>query len=101
MVSIIKKEIASSDLVSITGSAFCNGTMDELLNYAIKCSKIIIQGESTCVYPEILFKKGVDLITTTIKPNNLLKIALKDFQTFHYLLEEGLPLIHLTPKSLC
>jgi len=95
-----KEKIQNTDLVSITGSAFCNGTMDELLYYSKNCKKIIIQGQSASIYPEILFKNGVSLISTTIKPTNLLQVALNNFVEFKYLLEGNLPWIHITPKKI-
>lgn len=95
-----KERIESSDLVSITGSAFCNGTMDELLDYSKDCKKIIIQGESVSIYPEALFRKRVSLISTSIKPTNLLQIAYSGLSRLQSLLEkkQGLPQIYITPK---
>ncbi len=93
-----KRRIESSDLVSITSSAFCNGTMEKLLGYSKHCKKIIIQGASATIYPKILFEKGVSLISMTLKPLNLLQIAIKNPEMFKFLLENGLPVIHISQK---
>lgn len=93
-----KKKLGDAELVSITGSAFCNGTMDGLLKFSKNCERIIIQGQSAFIYPEVLFEKNVSLICTTIKPRNLLEIALENFSNFCRLLEGNLPKIYIMPK---
>jgi uncharacterized protein (DUF4213/DUF364 family) len=94
-----RERLARADLVSITGSAFCTGTMDALLKNARTCKTIILQGQSAAVFPEVLFEKGVSLVSTTIKPANLLELAMNDPQQFKALLEGGLPIIYAEPLS--
>jgi len=90
---------AKADLVSITGSALCNGTLDGLLKKSSDCKKIILQGQSAAIYPVILFDKGISVVATTIKPQDMLSIAMKDYPKFKSLLEGGLPWIFLTPRT--
>ncbi len=93
-----KKMIQASELVSITGSALCNGTMETLLDYAKNCKKAIIQGGSAAIYPEPFFRRGVSLISTRIKPPYLMECARTDPERFKYLLEGKLPRIYITKK---
>jgi hypothetical protein len=92
------ERIGSSDLVSITGSALCNGTMDELLSFANNCKYTIVQGQSAAIFPEVLFERGVSLVATALKPNNLLQIANNDPSLCHKLLEGALPYTFLYPR---
>lgn len=94
-----RERLARADLVSITGSAFCTGTMDALLEDSRHCQTVILQGQSAAVFPEVLFEKGVSLVSTTIKPPNLLDLAMNDPQQFKILLEGGLPVIYAEPLS--
>lgn len=94
-----KERIRSSDLVSITASAFCNGTMEELLDHANGCKRIIIQGQSGLVYPTVLFDWNVSLISTTLKPRNLLEQAMRNPAGAYALLEGKLSPIHITLRS--
>lgn len=81
------KRINDAELVSITGSALCNGTMEELLGYACNCKKIIVQGQSSAIYPEIFFRNGVSLVATMIKPKNFLNLAITDFRECQKIME--------------
>lgn len=91
--------LADADLVSITGSAFCTGTMDGLLDAARGCKTIIVQGQSAAILPDILFERGVSLLSTSIKPPTLIELADEDPQQFKTLLEGKLPKIYLAPLS--
>jgi len=92
-----EQRIGSSDLVTITGSALCNGSMDELLYYAGACKHVVVQGQSASVFPLELFERGVTFISTTIKPHGLMDIAREDFSLFRRALEGGLPSIYIYP----
>ncbi len=94
------QKIGAADLVSITGSALCNGTMDQLLGFSKNCKKVIVQGQSAAIHPGVLFQKGASLVATTIKPENLIEVANSDFAKFQRLLEGGLPIIHISPKAI-
>ena len=94
-----RERLACADLVSITGSAFCTGTMDALLEDTLNCQTVILQGQSAAVFPEVLFEKGVSLVSTTIKPANLMELARNDPQQFKALLEGRLPIIYAEPLS--
>jgi len=45
-------------LCFITGSALCNGTMEELLRLARHCREVIVQGPSCSLLPLELFRRG-------------------------------------------
>ncbi|GGG12639.1 hypothetical protein GCM10011344_11700 [Dokdonia pacifica] len=87
------------DLLSITGSSLCNGTLSQILN-AHKNSFNIVQGQSAGIFPKFLFEAGVDMVSTTIKPRAIVKDAQKDlsgkFLTQYF--EGGLPFIYLLPN---
>lgn len=93
-----KQKMESSELVSITGSAFCNGTMDSLLDYSKNCKKIIIQGNSANIYPEVLFEKGVSLVATIDVSEDLIALAEKDEEKLQDLVEDDLSTIYIYPK---
>ena len=86
-----RERLADADLVAITGSAFCSGTMEELLDASRNCSSVILQGQSASVWPEVLFERGVTMVSTTIKPENLIDLARTDQEQFRALLEGKLP----------
>lgn len=86
-----REQIAGAQLVSITGSAFSTGTMETILDAARDCEAVIVQGQSAAIYPAALFDRGVTLLSTTIKPDNLVDIANSDQTRFRALLEGKLP----------
>jgi hypothetical protein len=94
-----RERLAGADLVSITASAFCSGTMDELLEEAGDCKTVIVQGQSGAIFPEVLFEKRVSLVSTSMKPANLVELARSDPPQFKKLLEGGLPVIYLEPLA--
>jgi Putative heavy-metal chelation len=95
-----RARLAETELASITGSAFCSGTMEELLEESQNCKSVIIQGQSGSVYPEVLFERGVTTVSTTIKPHNLVEVAKSDPQKLRSLLEGRLrPIFYLSPMS--
>lgn len=86
-----------ADLVCISGSTLCNGTLDGLLQNAESCSRIVIQGQSASIHPAELFRRGVTAICTTLKPSNLIDLADRDL--LGTVLEGSLPPIYLTPPA--
>jgi hypothetical protein len=94
-----RERLAAAELVSITGSAFCSGTMDELLEDARDCKTVIIQGQSAAVSPEVLFEAGATLVSTSIKPANLVELGRNNPPQFRALLEGGLPVIYIEPLT--
>ena len=96
----VMKRLPEFDVVTITGSALCNGTLDNLLYKAKGCPMIIVQGQSTGIHPKILFERGVRLVVTTIKPRELIYKAMLDINGIYIrsMLEGGLPSVYLTPR---
>jgi hypothetical protein len=93
--------IKASDVLSVTGSALCNGTMERLLSYARGGPVVVVQGQSAAVHPAAFFRRGVHLVATTIKPHELAVAAAADpsGQSLRVFLEGGLPWIYLVPSS--
>lgn len=87
------RHMAASHLVSITGSALSNGTLEDLLADARSARRVLVQGQSAAIHPRALFDRGAELIVTTIKPRNL--VALADMGELARVLEGGLPLVYL------
>jgi len=59
--------LARSTVVSITGSALCNDTMEGLLRDSCRCREVIIQGPSASVFPVELFARRATRLFTTRK----------------------------------
>jgi uncharacterized protein (DUF4213/DUF364 family) len=55
------------DVYFVTGSALCNGTMEELLERSAGCREVIIQGPSCSVFPPEFFRRFATLVLTTRK----------------------------------
>ncbi len=91
--------LGSADIVTITGSAFCNGTMDELIELSAGARELMVQGQSASMFPMPLFDRGVTAVVTTLKPPNLIETATTRFSRFHHLLESGLPEIVMRPRA--
>jgi hypothetical protein len=92
--SEIWRAFRRADLICITGSALCNGTMDRLLWDAAGCACVVVEGQSAGVHPLAFFDRGVDLVATTLKPAELLDVEVARVQD---LLEGGLPFVYLGP----
>lgn len=93
--------LRNAELVSITGSAICNDTMEGLLSQCEPSSRVIVQGQSACIYPTALFDRGVDLLVTSIKPPELIS-AFRDDPSdaaVSRTLEQGLDLSFITQDS--
>ena len=99
--SDIASHLRRADLVTITGSALCNGTLESLLRHAQPQTRVIVQGQSAALHPRALFRRGVDLVVTTIKPPRLVELAERDpvGDPLKPLLEGGLPVIYGSPVS--
>ncbi len=91
-----RERLRKADVISITGSALCNGTLETLLSYAGRETYVIVQGQSAAIHPAALFRRGVDLVVTTLKPTQLVELARRDAggQPMRTLLEGGLPRIY-------
>lgn len=87
------------DLLSITGSSLCNGTLTDILKVH-DSSFTILQGQSASIHPKFLFEAGVNMVATTIKPKEIVEDAQKDpsGRTLTKYFERGLPFIFLLPK---
>jgi uncharacterized protein (DUF4213/DUF364 family) len=57
--------IPDSDIVIITGLSLVNNTIDGLLDAVKAGTKLVITGPSAGILPQILFKKGVNIIGAT------------------------------------
>lgn len=90
----------SFDLISITGSTLCNGTLEYFLANRGRDAIVILQGQSASVHPKILFEAGVKWVATTVKPAMLGRMARggHDGEEMRPLLEGGLPWIYLLPR---
>ena len=99
--SDIALHLRQADLVTITGSALCNGTLESLLRHTGPQTRVIVQGQSAALHPAALFRRGVDLIVTTIKPPRLVELAERDpvGESMKPLLEGGLPALYCSPAS--
>ena len=93
--------IKASDLLAITGSALCNGTMERLLSYARGGPVVVVQGQSASVHPRPFFRRGVQMVATTLKPPELAAEAAADpsGQRLRPFLEGGLPWVYLVPST--
>ncbi|NSW94408.1 MAG: DUF364 domain-containing protein [Bacteroidales bacterium] len=72
-----KKIIPESDIVIITGMTLVNDTIDDLLAYVSRGSKVIVTGPSGSIIPDLLFKYNVSIIGATriTNPALLFQIA--------------------------
>jgi hypothetical protein len=93
--------LGTADAAAITGSALCNGTMDNLLNQAGGRCRLVVQGQSAGIHPEALFQRGVEVVITTIKPRTLVKLAGNDpyGSSLRPVLEGALPWVYLVPRD--
>lgn len=93
-------ELRKFDLISITGSTFCNGTLEYFLPHVRSDAIVILQGQSASVHPKALFEAGVSWVATTLKPPTLGQLARggHDGDKLRPLLQGGLPWIYLLPR---
>lgn len=80
--------IEKSDIVCVTGSALCNGTMQELLEASRSCRSVIVSGHSGLLPPTIYFGYGVTHIGWSSIPTGFMHLleeyneTLKPFDHF-------------------
>jgi len=88
------------DLLSITGSTLCNGTLEFFLSNVREDAIVILQGQSASLYPQVLFQSGVQWVATTLKPATLGTLARerRDGAPMRPLLQGGLPWLYLFPR---
>lgn len=91
--------LRSFDIIAVTGSTLCNGTLPFFLDNRRKDATIIMQGQSASVHPKVLFEEGVDWIATTIKPAWLGDLIAngRSGRELRDVLQGGLPWIYLYP----
>jgi hypothetical protein len=90
------------DLVSITGSTLCNGTLEGILETARPDALMVLQGQSASLHPCVLFRCGIRWIATTVKPSMVGKIATRgeySGESLRSILEGTLPWIYLARRE--
>jgi Putative heavy-metal chelation len=92
--------LADFDLVSITGSTLCNGTLEFFMMNVRRDAMVILQGQSASLHPKVLFESGVKWVATTIKPRSLINMARRSHsgEEMRSTLQGGLPWIYLVPR---
>ena len=94
-------QLRDFDLLSITGSTLCNGTLEYFLANVRHDASVILQGQSASLHPKALFEAGVKWVATTLKPREVTMIAREnhDGEALRPLLEGGLQWIYLVPRN--
>lgn len=89
------------DLVAITGSTLCNGSLEKILACCDPGATIIVQGQSVSIHPGALFESGVTYVSTTLKPTELTEACNGDYRgdAIARFVEDGLPWLYLTPRE--
>ena len=77
--------LPASDIIIITGLTLVNNTIDDLLATISPAAKVIITGPSSSMIPDILFKKGVNIVGGTRINNaeSLFKVVSEAGTGFH------------------
>ena len=90
------------DLISITASTLCNGTLEYVLTNVREDAIVILQGQSGSLHPKVLFEAGVDWVATTLKPGILGRMSRggHDGDEMRSMLQGGLPWIYLLPRRM-
>lgn len=98
----VRSRMREADVAAITGSALCNGTLEELLEAASGGPQVVVQGQSAGMLPTALFRRGVAMTTTTLKTQELAELAAADStgELMRPLLEGGLPWIYCFPQAI-
>jgi hypothetical protein len=99
--SDLASQVAETDLLAVTGSALCNGTLESILDATPERVRVIVQGQSASLHPSALFARGVWLTATTLKPPDLVPAAAADptGRQLRPYLEGGLPRLYLLPAG--
>ena len=94
-----ERRMRDADIVAITGSTLCNGTLEGLLGMAQGGPRVVVQGESAGILPGPLFRRGVAMTVTTLKPPELARLAAEDMsgELLKPLLEGGLQWAYFLP----
>jgi hypothetical protein len=94
-------QLMQFDLVAITGSTLCNGTLEGILAKTRQDAVKILQGQSASIHPRFLFEAGVNWVATTIKPVDISRTARGDYKGdgLRPWLEGRLPWIYLVPRG--
>jgi len=97
----IISRVGEADLLSITGSALCNGSMERILDAASQSARVIVQGQSASLHPAALFARGVWFVATTLKPAGLVQAAATDpnGNSLRTYLEGGLNRLYFLPRN--
>jgi hypothetical protein len=95
-------DLQNFDLISITGSTLCNGTLEYFLTNTRKDAIVVLQGQSASLHPKILFEAGVTWVATTLKPASLGRMACTghDGEEMRAMLQGELPWIYLLPRRV-
>jgi hypothetical protein len=101
-VQVPPKDLRRFDVISITGSTLCNGTLEDILASVRDDATIVMQGQSASIDPKVLFEAGVNWIATTLKPRSLIELSRRDRggNSMRSLLDGGLPMIYLRPRAV-
>jgi hypothetical protein len=102
--SDLGSRVGETDLLAVTGSALCNGTLEKILDVTPKSVRVIVQGQSASLHPLALFARGVWFVVTTLKPADLVQAAIADptGQSLRPYLEGGLRRLYLLrPGNSC
>jgi len=91
--SLFKK----SDVVIITASSLVNGTIDDLLHYAVNARSVGLYGPSASIIPDVFLEEGVDFVMShhvhdpdkfidTMLNDMNMESALRKFQKYQVML---------------
>jgi MoaA/NifB/PqqE/SkfB family radical SAM enzyme len=98
--SIDAQILRNADVVFISGSTICNGSLYGILKDCKKAREVILIGRSALIYPSQLFRLGVTRIISSIPPKNLFDLAVTNYPKYFKLDEPGEQLI-LRKKNGC
>jgi hypothetical protein len=98
-----RADVSDFDLITITGSTLCNGTLDEILARRRPTATVVLQGQSAGIHPSELFDAGISWVATSLKPASVWDCCGRgDYKgtTLRRVLEGALPWIYLVPRSV-
>lgn len=77
--------LAHSDIVIITGSSLANDTLDKLLEVIPSKAKVILVGPTSGLFPDVLFRRGIDIIGSTriTDSDKMLELVAEGAAGFH------------------
>jgi len=62
--------LENADVVIITGETIVNETIEDLLKFSRNARARIVYGPTCSFYPKVLFKEGVDVLSTVVIPTS-------------------------------